>query len=97
MRALFAAPWAWAVLWTLGASLAALVLMGFDKGRAKRGGRRVRERTLWLAALLGGGPGAFCGMKLFRHKTQHTAFCVGLPLLALAQAGLLLWAAWAKQ
>ena len=73
-------------------NLWAFALMGFDKSRAKRkGARRVRERTLFLSALLGGGLGAFLGMWVFRHKTKHWYFVVGIPLIALAEAALGVW------
>lgn len=71
----------------------AFALMGADKRRAKRrGARRVRERTLFLSALLGGGPGACLGMWGFRHKTRRWYFAVGLPLIALAETAAGLWA-----
>ena len=70
----------------------AFALMGFDKRRAKqRGARRIRERTLFLSALLGGGVGAFLGMWGFRHKTRHWYFVVGIPLILLAEAVLGIW------
>ena len=37
-------------------------------------------------ALLGGCPGAIAGMWLFRHKTRHWSFKLGLPLILLLQA-----------
>jgi len=58
-------------------------LYGVDKRRAKRGGRRISERTLLLAAALMGGLGALLGMHLFRHKTEHTRFKLGVPLLLI--------------
>ena len=71
----------------------AFALMGFDKRRAKsKGARRVRERTLFLSALLGGGLGACLGMWTFRHKTNHWYFVVGMPLILLAEAALGWWA-----
>lgn len=73
------------------ASLWAFGLMGFDKGRARRGGRRIRERTLFLSALLGGSPGALLGMYVFRHKTKHWYFVWGIPLILLAQIALGIW------
>lgn len=76
-------------------NLWAFCLMGFDKGRSRRkGARRVRERTLFLSALLGGGLGAFLGMWTFRHKTKHWYFVAGIPLIALAEAALGIWLWW---
>ena len=34
-------------------------------------------------ALVGGGVGAWLGMELFRHKTQHRAFRICVPLFTL--------------
>jgi len=74
-------------------NLAAFFLMWLDKRRARRkGARRVRERTLFLSALLGGSVGAIAGMRLFRHKTKHWYFVVGMPLILLAEAALGWWA-----
>ena len=57
-------------------NLLGLCLMAFDKRRARRGGHRIRERTLFLVAALGGSIGCWAGMYLFRHKTKHCAFVV---------------------
>ena len=84
----------WALLWVLALSLADFVLMGVDKRRAKRGAWRVKERTFFLLALLGGSPGALLGMWAFRHKTRHWYFKFGLPAILLAQIALGLWLAW---
>ncbi|VBB05246.1 Hypothetical protein LUCI_0453 [Lucifera butyrica] len=56
-------------------------LMRLDKKRARQGGWRIRERTLFLCALGGGAGGAWLGMYAFRHKTRHIAFVIGMPLL----------------
>ncbi len=67
-------------------NLAALFLMWLDKRRARRkGARRVRERTLFLSALLGGSVGAIAGMRLFRHKTKHWYFVWGMPAILILQ------------
>ena len=79
-------------LWAFG-------LMWFDKRRAKRpGARRVRERTLFLSALLGGSLGAVIGMWTFRHKTKHWYFVWGMPAILALQTALAVWAAvrWMK-
>lgn len=72
-------------------SAASLLLMGLDKHRSKvRAARRIPERTFFLLALLGGSPGAIGGMLLFRHKTRHRRFVLGLPAILLLQLVLLL-------
>ena len=64
-------------------------LMGLDKSRARRGRRRIAEATLLIVAALGGSLGVLCGMYAFRHKTLHTSFTVGIPLLLFFQAVLI--------
>ena len=71
-------------------SLLTFCLMAADKSFAKRRARRIPEKTLFLFAALFGAPGGVLGMLTFRHKTKHTAFCIGFPLLALVQLALLL-------
>lgn len=72
-------------------NLLAFSLMGVDKRRARRQRWRIPESTLFLPALLGGGVGAYLGMKLFHHKTKHWYFRLGFPLLALIQIALVLF------
>lgn len=71
------------------ASLAAFILYGVDKYKAKRGHRRISEKTLLLSAVLFGGIGAYLGMRVFHQKTKHRYFRVLLPLFALLQTALL--------
>ena len=66
-------------------NLAAFLLMGADKSRARRHLWRIPESCLFGAALLGGSLGAWAGMYCFRHKTKHTRFVLGLPLLLAVQ------------
>lgn len=66
-------------------NLDAFAAMGVDKRRAKRGAWRIRERTLFLLALFGGSIGAIAGMWLFRHKTRHWYFVVGMPAILILQ------------
>ena len=72
-------------------NLAAFVLMGMDKRRARRGEWRISEKALFLPAVLGGAPGGVLGMQMFRHKTRHWYFRWGFPALLVLQAGLALW------
>lgn len=68
-----------------------LLLMLIDKQKAKRGAWRIPEATLMGIAAIGGSIGAIAGMYLFRHKTKHPKFYVGLPLILLIQIGLVLF------
>ena len=81
-------PWELLAGYLVLVNLWAFALMWFDKRRAGTGGRRIRERTLFLSALLGGSLGAVLGMRLFRHKTRHWYFVWGMPLILLAQVAL---------
>lgn len=63
----------------------AFLLMLVDKRKAKKGAWRIPEATLIGSALLGGSIGAIAGMNLFRHKTKHPKFFIGLPLILALQ------------
>ena len=92
--ALVGAPLPLLAGYLIAVNLWAFGLMWFDKRCAKRpGARRVRERTLFLSALLGGSLGALAGMWTFRHKTRHWYFVWGMPLILAVQFGLAAWAA----
>lgn len=71
-------------------NLAAFVMWGVDKARAKKGAWRISESALLLIALLGGGLGALLGMLVFRHKTQKWQFKIGVPICLMYQVGLIL-------
>ena len=60
---------------------AVFIIYGIDKSKAKRGKWRISEKTLLLAAAFMGGVGAMLGMQMFRHKTKHMKFKVGVPIL----------------
>ena len=64
---------------------AGFLLMLVDKWKAKKNRWRVRESTLLLIAALGGSVGSLAGMYLFRHKTLHLKFTLGIPLILAAQ------------
>lgn len=69
-------------------NLIAFLTFGADKRRARRDKRRVRESTLFLLAAIGGSIGALLGMYVFRHKTRHWYFCVGIPVILILQIAL---------
>ena len=94
------------VAYVLLINLATFLLFGIDKKRAKQNeallrrktrpqgkpARRVPEKTLFAAAILGGSVGAMIGMAVFRHKTLHPAFRWGMPAILAVQL-LVVWIA----
>jgi uncharacterized membrane protein YsdA (DUF1294 family) len=62
-----------------------LLVMGVDKSKAKNHAWRIPEKTLFLVSLLGGSVGTWAGMYLFRHKTKHWYFVIGMPAILIAQ------------
>ena len=63
----------------------ALVVMLADKIRAKKKLWRIPEAVLLGSAVIGGSVGAIMGMYLFRHKTRHLKFALGLPVILALQ------------
>lgn len=72
-------------------NLFAFLLMGRDKKKAVQHKYRISERTLWTVAFLFGAPGMFIGMQMFRHKTKHSSFKYGLPILSILEIGLVIY------
>ena len=66
-------------------NVAAFVMMGADKRRARKGRWRIPEKALFAAALAGGSAGAVLGMQIFRHKTRHWYFVWGMPVILALQ------------
>jgi len=68
-------------------SLITLASYAVDKSAARRGRRRVRERTLHALELLGGWPGALVAQQLFRHKRRKWRFVLVTWLIAAVHVG----------
>ena len=79
------------LLYLLLINAAAFVLMLVDKEKARHHRWRISERTLIGSAILGGSLGALAGMYLFRHKTRHAKFVLGIPAILAAQLILCFW------
>ena len=60
-------------------------MYGIDKWKAKKAKWRIRETTLLGLAVLGGSVGAWLGMKVWHHKTQHKKFKYGVPAIIIIQ------------
>lgn len=81
--------WLWLYLGLI--NLITLLVYGIDKRRARKEKWRISEKTLLLLPLAGGSVGALTGMYLFRHKTRHWYFRLGLPAILLLQLALAVW------
>ncbi|MDR1002208.1 MAG: DUF1294 domain-containing protein [Oscillospiraceae bacterium] len=80
-------PWYFwaAVVWWVSVSICAVVVTCADKMYAKQGKWRIRERTLFLLAALGGSVAMLITMKKIRHKTLHKSFMIGIPSIIILQ------------
>lgn len=66
-------------------NIIAFFLMGIDKKKAQTGAWRIPEKTLFFSVIMGGSIGAIAGMQLFRHKTKHKTFVIGMPAILIVQ------------
>ena len=76
-------------IYLIGINVLTFLIYGVDKWKAQRDKWRIPEDTLIWLAVAGGSVGALLGMNLFRHKTKHRKFFLGIPAILLVQLGLL--------
>lgn len=80
------------IIYLIVINVATFIVYGVDKSRAIKKKWRLQESLLLSLAVIGGGAGAWLGMLLFRHKTQHDTFRYGVPIiLALQIVALVIW------
>ena len=80
------------ILYYLAAiNIITFIVYGIDKLKAKKGKWRIPESTLLLLAIVGGSIGAWCGMKVWHHKTMHKKFRYGIPLIMAIQIGVTIY------
>lgn len=70
-------------------NMAGLFVMLSDKKRAEKHRWRIPEKTLFLVSILGGSIGTWAGMYLFRHKTKHWYFVIGMPAILIIQVAVI--------
>ena len=80
----------------LAINVLTFLLYGIDKWKAKRARWRIPESVLLGMAAVGGSVGAWLGMRVWHHKTQHKKFRYGVPAILLAQIVLLGWIFWPR-
>lgn len=79
------------VLYLLAINIVAFFAFGIDKFKAKHDQWRIPEATLLSMAVLGGSIGALTGMKVWRHKTLHNKFRIGIPVIIALQIAVVVW------
>ena len=70
-------------------NIVGFAIMGIDKRKAIKRTFRIQEATLFIVALIGGSIGSIAGMQVFRHKTRHWYFVLGMPAILIIQITLL--------
>ena len=66
-------------------------MYGIDKWKAKKSKWRIRETALLGLAVLGGSIGAWLGMKVWHHKTQHKKFRYSVPVIIIIQLSIIVY------
>ena len=79
------------LIYLLAVNAVTFIVYGIDKYKAKHAKWRISEATLILLAVIGGSIGAWCGMKVWHHKTMHKKFKYGVPVILLLQVALTVW------
>ena len=79
------------LLYLLAINVVAFFAFGIDKYKAQHNKWRIPESTLLTMAVLGGSIGALAGMKVWRHKTLHNRFRIGIPAIIALQIAAVVW------
>ena len=70
-------------------NLVSFMMFVLDNYKARRGQWRISEATLLAVAAIGGSIGAWMGMKVWHHKTLHSKFRYGVPIMLLVHIALM--------
>ncbi|WP_411679532.1 DUF1294 domain-containing protein [Clostridium thailandense] len=66
-------------------NLYGILIMYYDKNKSIKKQWRVPEARIFLISFILGSLGVILGMYLFRHKTKHMKFTLGVPLIFIIQ------------
>ena len=72
-------------------NIAGIIIMAVDKSKARHHAWRIPEKSLFGVSLLGGSLGTWAGMYIFRHKTKHWFFVIGMPAICVLHVLLLMF------
>lgn len=66
-------------------NIISFAIIYIDKKKAINHKWRIKESSLIFLSIIGGSAGTLISMKMFRHKTKHPKFTIGVPLILLLQ------------
>ena len=71
-------------------SIISIIVCIYDKKISKKNKVQLRipEKVLLLLSALGGSVAMFITMLIFRHKTKHIKFMLGIPIIIVIQAAI---------
>ena len=78
-----------ALIYLVIINVVTFLMFGIDKWKARNFKWRIRETALLGLAVLGGSVGAWLGMKVWHHKTQHKKFKYGIPAIIMIQLAII--------
>lgn len=78
-----------AIIYYVVINIIGFLVMFYDKKMAIKNRWRVSEKTLFLIATIFGSVGIYLGMVVFRHKTKHLKFKIGIPVLMFLEFGII--------
>ena len=73
------------IVYLLVVNAVSFIAYGIDKWKARHSRWRTPEAVLLMLAVIGGSIGAYLGMQLWHHKTQHNKFRFGIPIILIVQ------------
>ena len=73
------------IIYLFSINIIAFITFGIDKWKATHDRWRISEKTLFGLTFIGGSVGAILGMRIYRHKTKHRTFTIGIPVILFLQ------------
>ncbi len=83
------------IIWVAVMSVVAVIATVSDKIKSKLHSWRTPEAVLLGISALGGSLAMLLSMLVFRHKTKHAKFMVGIPVIIILQA-IAIWLCFVK-
>ena len=77
------------IICLVAVNVVTFLTFGIDKWKARHAKWRINETQLLALAVLGGGIGAWLGMKIWHHKTMHKKFKYCIPVIVIIQLAII--------